>query len=550
MEATLIGLAEKSLLRAAPGADGEPRFAMLEVLREYAWEGLAEDGELPATRRRHAAHFAALAEMAAEAARGPAGAAWLARLTEERENLRAALAWAVEAGAAASGLRLAAALGGFWRARGYVGEERGRVEALLALAGPAAEAVPTATRAGALVTAGILALVEGDPARADDVLHRGAGAPAGDSAIGAAAARTLSQLGILAYERGDLRRAAALHEEALALQRAGGDPAGLADALVNRAFVAAHLGELERATTLGAEGLAMQRALGNAAGVAKALDHLGDVALRAADLDRAAGLYAESLTLRRSLGEPRRVAYSLIHLADAAAAGGDDERAIGSADRGRRQQPRPGRQARPGRRAHRPGRHPRPARRRRAGGGLLDRGAGACSASSATRRASSRRCWPMGPRRPARATLDRAAARLREAAAACRAVADPVLAARCLEALAAVIAADEPARAARLLGAATAARAALGASAPPDRPGRPRGGGGGDTAGARPGDVHGRHRRRGRADAGSGAGRGDGRRCRPPLPPELSAARPAPPDGLTRREVEILGLIAAGRTNA
>jgi predicted ATPase/DNA-binding XRE family transcriptional regulator len=170
----LESLIDKSLLRVEAGSGGAPRFTMLEVVREYAWEGLSEHGGLAAARRRHAEHFVALAEAAEPALRGSAAAVWQARLAEEQANLATALAWAEETGEAALGLRLAAALGRFWHDRGFTETERRRVAALLALAGPAADAgdsgktavVGAALRARALITAGLLALRHGDVARA------------------------------------------------------------------------------------------------------------------------------------------------------------------------------------------------------------------------------------------------------------------------------------------------------------------------------------------------------------------------------------------------
>src|SRR5262249_29010209 len=161
-----------------------------------------------AARRRHAAHFVALAEAAEPALRRSAAAAWQARLTEEQANVAAALAWAEETREAALGLRLAAALGRFWHDRGFTGAERRRVEALVALSEAAddegdratAVAVGAAHRAAALVTAGLLALRHGDVDRAGGcyeaalALQRAGpapGGPSGDSAA-PAAARTLN----------------------------------------------------------------------------------------------------------------------------------------------------------------------------------------------------------------------------------------------------------------------------------------------------------------------------------------------------------------------
>ncbi len=121
-------LLDQSLLRREDGADGEPRFMMLETVREYAAERLAQgpsgQGEETAVRRAHAAHYLALAEEAESALAGPEQLGWAARLERERDNLRAALAWAGAARDAATGRRLAGALWRFWAVRGPLSEGR------------------------------------------------------------------------------------------------------------------------------------------------------------------------------------------------------------------------------------------------------------------------------------------------------------------------------------------------------------------------------------------------------------------------------------------
>ena len=92
----LVGsLSDQSLLRPVTGVTGEPRFAMLETIREYAGECLLASGEEDATRHAHAACFLALAERAEPELTGPAQTAWLDRLEVEHDNLREALGWSV-----------------------------------------------------------------------------------------------------------------------------------------------------------------------------------------------------------------------------------------------------------------------------------------------------------------------------------------------------------------------------------------------------------------------------------------------------------------------
>src|SRR5918994_6281658 len=106
----------------------EPRFVMLETIREYARERLELGGEAEEIRRLHAEYFLALAEQGASERQGPEETAWLERLDLEHENMRAALSWMLASEQAEPGLRLAGALWQVWGMGGYYGGGRGWVE--------------------------------------------------------------------------------------------------------------------------------------------------------------------------------------------------------------------------------------------------------------------------------------------------------------------------------------------------------------------------------------------------------------------------------------
>src|SRR4051794_33654200 len=127
----LASLVDKSLLRQTEAADGEPRFAMLETIREYSLDRLGQRGEADEVRRLHAARFLELVETAEPELARANQAAWFERLDEENGNIRAALDWSLDHDLEL-GLRLAGGLIRYWSIRGLMAEGSGRLEQALA----------------------------------------------------------------------------------------------------------------------------------------------------------------------------------------------------------------------------------------------------------------------------------------------------------------------------------------------------------------------------------------------------------------------------------
>ena len=154
----LAGLVDKSLVVAAEGDGGGVRYTMLETVRAYGAERLAEAGETDAVARAHAGYFLELAEAAEPELRRPDQLRWLARLTAERDNLHAALRWTVDGGEAALALRLAAALGWYWfltSVRAEALDWTARALALPGEPGSAARAQVLAFRALSAISGGV-----------------------------------------------------------------------------------------------------------------------------------------------------------------------------------------------------------------------------------------------------------------------------------------------------------------------------------------------------------------------------------------------------------
>ena len=312
----VAALVDKSLIGRGGGHDEAPRFRMLETVREFALERLEEGGEAEAVRRRHAAHYLALAEEAEPALWGPDPQQWLERLQAEHDNLRTALTWTTAGAEPEWGVRLAGALWPFWRLRFFPGEGRRWLERALARCGE----TPSLSRAKALLGVGTLAWAQSDYARAEPALaeavcaYQALGDPVGTGRVRLA-------LGRLCWDRGDFDRAAACCEEALDLFRGRDDGPWLAQGLHNLALVAQQRGEYDRAETLFAEALDRWRAAGFRWGLSCCVPgHVGDVARARGDLGRAVAQYQDGLVKCHEQADTENVCWILIGLATIAMA--------------------------------------------------------------------------------------------------------------------------------------------------------------------------------------------------------------------------------------
>jgi predicted ATPase/class 3 adenylate cyclase len=302
-------LLDKSLLRQEEGPEGEPRFAMLETIHEYARERLEASGEAEEVRGLHAGYFLALAEEAEPELSGAEQLACLERLEAEHDNFRAALAWSLEE-KPETALRLVGALARFWEMRSYFSEGSGWLEASLRKS----DSADAATRAKLSSEAGTFAWHRGDYDRAIALhgealeLYRELGDERG-------VAFALICLGAQELERGDYERAKPLFEEALALSRKTGDKRTVGYALHNLGEVARFRGEYERAKRRGMEALAVFREMDDEWCVARTLSWLGKATVYNSDDSEAAGFLREGLALNREIGNWEWVAYSLENFA-------------------------------------------------------------------------------------------------------------------------------------------------------------------------------------------------------------------------------------------
>lgn len=220
----VASLVDKSLVRRMAIGAGEPRFGMLETIREFGLEQLAASEEMDGVLRQHAAWCVRFVDRVANASRTPAMStpAELQLIDGEYANLRAAFAWLVPA-RDSNAVRLAAAMGSYWNVRDQLSDGTIWLEKALEL----------------------------------DV-----------EIESSARAMVLLWLGCLVGMRGDHRRGGALLEEALLLSRAAGDTQNIALATVFQALVLLHVArDIDAAAVLGAQALDLFTSLENWFGV-------------------------------------------------------------------------------------------------------------------------------------------------------------------------------------------------------------------------------------------------------------------------------------------
>jgi predicted ATPase/DNA-binding XRE family transcriptional regulator len=298
-------LFECGLLERVVDQHGTLRFALLQTVRAYACERLAETGELAGLQRRHAERYLALAEDAAPSLTGPEQAHWLSRLDLEHDNFWVALQWAFERSEGTTLLRFAAALWRYWDLSWHLDEGRNWLERALAAVEPEArEAVEP--RLHALFGLARIAFNQGDGQTARARLLEGL-----DLARGAASpywiSSMLSQLGLLAYGRGDYAEARSDQEEALALRRELGNPWHIATSLLLLGRVAFVVGDYEVARRSYEEVVVLMHQIGESLELSTALPELGRVYVEMGESEEARACYDECVALyqHRSTSEFR-----------------------------------------------------------------------------------------------------------------------------------------------------------------------------------------------------------------------------------------------------
>jgi predicted ATPase len=275
----ITSLLDKSLMQQKEVLGGEPRFAMLETIYEYAQERLAESGEVETMRRRYADYFVELAERAEPEFRLAQQQRWFQLLETEWDNLRAVLEWSLEHGDVTLGVRLAGALCLFWYAYGYHVEGRHWTHQLLMRLAD----TPMTYHAKLLICAGHMVMFH------------------------------------------DLDAAKRFMTQALDISRQLGDKLHTAWALVSLGHM--NVENMDEAIRHAEEGLSLYHELDHRSGIAQALNVIGEIARFGGDDHYARRAYEECLAICQETGERRRIYFMLSNLAFIAQHEGDYKQA-------------------------------------------------------------------------------------------------------------------------------------------------------------------------------------------------------------------------------
>lgn len=333
----ISSLVDKSLLSQREQADGESRFRMLEVVREFALESLAENGETEEIKRLHSTFYAALAEEAKPELMGAKAVEWYEKLEQEYDNLRVALEW-TQNNQPETALRIVTAIYRFWVRRGHLAE--GGKWTKLALEKSGGEVDPK-LRANASRSIGNLSFMQGDFEAANLFYNESLrlSREIGDKEMICYALAglgnmkafrgdfkqaqnlmkesltlakelndklqitlTLNSLGEIAREEADYQAARQFYEEAHAIAKQESFSIAIPTYTGNLVSVSCLLGDYRAARLYCLESLKVSEELGDKKGIGGALDRFAALAVKAGEMEKAAQLWAAAQTIFEEVG--------------------------------------------------------------------------------------------------------------------------------------------------------------------------------------------------------------------------------------------------------
>lgn len=324
----LSQLVDKSLVVVEQAPESEARYRLLEVLRLYGTERLAEAGRTEDVRGRHAAFFLSMAERAEPELFTPKQVMWLDRLESDYDNFRAAMAWGLDSDHEEAALKIASALMWFWIAHRHVSDGQDWLERAVLHSGDASPTV----RAIGLARA---AMLHGKKLKDYERLHgwlKESLRLCQEAEWTEGMAEVLLVAGVIAWFEGEFERVSKRCEDMRPLLE-GVEHTPVTDFLMAIALrvqgsAAVSRGNDQDATDVFERSLASARKAGGQWFIAYLLLSLGARALDEAEYDKASSLYTESLPLFRDTNDVTGIACALTGLGNVAWLQGDHEGAL------------------------------------------------------------------------------------------------------------------------------------------------------------------------------------------------------------------------------
>jgi predicted ATPase len=320
----LASLVDKSMLQHKRRDNGEPRFVMLEVLREYALEELDSAGQREHVQRRHANYYLDLVETVEPGPEEPDLPTWMKQLEEEHDNIRAALTWALEKNEVDVALHIAGAVWKLWQIHGHVEEGMKWMQIILSRSGGQ---ISTA-RAKVLWGAGWLGMVTGNLSQSRKYFEEGA-----------AISRQLNDrrylglalhgIGAVARGQGDFSSSRAAFDESLPLFQSLGNAEDIAWTFEHLGATAIEQGDFEQAISYLSQALVRFQALRQHWACAEALTFLGHAALQQHNYVLAQTRYEEALKIYQELEDLPNVATMNSYVGATLFGRGDYQQAVG-----------------------------------------------------------------------------------------------------------------------------------------------------------------------------------------------------------------------------
>ena len=297
----LSQLVNKSLVVVEKSKSGETRYRMLETIRQYAREKLAETREGESIRDKHLAYFVKFAEQAEPELYRSNQVFWFHKLDDEIDNLRLALEWSLATNVEA-GLQIAAALWRFWDPHGHQQEIENRLRQLLEQ-----HETSNTLHAQSLAVHSSFIFIQGNPEEASRLAEHSLqmARALSDKQI---EALTLYFLGMFNQYQGHMQAGDLLLEQSLALYRALGDKTGQANVLEALGMFG---NDLKQSIIFLREGLELCRELGNLSGIAAILPVLARLTIVRGDFSEPRQWLDEALSISYQLGNDSNAAHVL-----------------------------------------------------------------------------------------------------------------------------------------------------------------------------------------------------------------------------------------------